>query len=93
MYLYLCIYNFIIINERIIVSISLSFSHLIEFDFCTYSCHSIMSAKHTLKFYYFDLRGRGEHIRQLLKLADVPFEDVVITSDQWPTYKSRKYLN
>ena len=49
-----------------------------------------MSAKHTLKFYYFDVRGRGEQIRQLLKLAAVPFEEVVIPFDQWPTFKSRK---
>ena len=51
-----------------------------------------MSAEHTIKFYYFGLRGRGEHIRQLLKLAAVQFEDVVIMIDQWPTFKSRKYL-
>ena len=40
-----------------------------------------------IKLYYFPVRGRAEYIRQILKLANVPFEDVQITLDQWPKFK------
>lgn len=45
-------------------------------------------ANHQLKLFYFaGIRGRGEHIRQILKFANVSFEEVQILSEQWPTFK------
>ncbi|GMR30770.1 hypothetical protein PMAYCL1PPCAC_00965 [Pristionchus mayeri] len=41
----------------------------------------------TIKLIYFDGRGRGESIRQLLKLAQVPFEDCRITFEEWIALK------
>ncbi|KAI1712186.1 putative glutathione S-transferase gst-36 [Ditylenchus destructor] len=41
----------------------------------------------SVKLYYFAGRGRAEHIRQLLKLANVKFEDVIIEQETWPTFK------
>lgn len=46
-----------------------------------------MAPKHDLKLYYFGLRGRGEAIRQLFKLANVVFEDFVVEFEQWPLLK------
>jgi len=46
-----------------------------------------MAPKHTIKLWYFGIRGRGEPIRMLLKLAGVEFEDVRIEMEQWPTLK------
>jgi len=46
-----------------------------------------MPPKHHLKLYYFGLRGRAEYIRQMLKLANIPFEDVIISGEQWPNFK------
>lgn len=42
---------------------------------------------HNYKFFYFPGRGRGEHIRQLLKLAGAQFEEVVVTQETWPGLK------
>jgi len=40
------------------------------------------------KFYYFDIRGRGESCRLALHLANVKFEEQRISfNDQWPTIK------
>jgi len=51
------------------------------------------SAQSPLKLYYFTgIRGRAEHIRQLFKLANVPFEEVPITFDTWPKYKAEMPL-
>ncbi|KAK0422473.1 hypothetical protein QR680_007593 [Steinernema hermaphroditum] len=41
----------------------------------------------TYKLYYFQGRGRAEHIRQIFKLAGKEFEDVVLTHESWPSYK------
>ncbi|WKX97382.1 hypothetical protein Q1695_013214 [Nippostrongylus brasiliensis] len=41
------------------------------------------------KFYYFPGRGLGEITRQLFALAGVEYEDIRITSEQWPEYKSK----
>lgn len=48
------------------------------------------SYRHTGKtvYYYFDLHGRGDIIRLLLHLADVPFEDKRLQAEEWlGTYK------
>uniref|UniRef100_A0A183UX38 Glutathione transferase n=1 Tax=Toxocara canis TaxID=6265 RepID=A0A183UX38_TOXCA len=37
--------------------------------------------------YYFTGRGRGEHIRHILRVAGVPFDDVILTPESWPQYK------
>ncbi|KAK0423122.1 hypothetical protein QR680_007983 [Steinernema hermaphroditum] len=39
------------------------------------------------KLYYFLGRGRGEHARQLFKLAVVEFEDVRLDANTWPPLK------
>ncbi|EFP04973.1 hypothetical protein GCK72_023471 [Caenorhabditis remanei] len=39
------------------------------------------------KFYYFDVRGRGEVIRLLFHLADEKFEDERFGMEQWASYK------
>lgn len=47
--------------------------------------------KHTGKtvFYYYDLHARGDVIRLLLHLTDVPFEDIRFTPEEWRSkYKS-----
>lgn len=41
-----------------------------------------------LKLYYFDLPGRAEMIRMLLKFVKAPFEDIRMTSDQWGKEKA-----
>ncbi|KAH7727998.1 CRE-GST-36 protein [Aphelenchoides avenae] len=47
---------------------------------------------HNYKFFYFPGRGRGEHIRQLLKLAGAQFEEVVVTQETWPGLKDEMPL-
>jgi glutathione S-transferase len=44
------------------------------------------------KLIYFPIRGRGEHIRQALKLAGVHFEDVHVSFDLWPQFKGEMPL-
>jgi len=43
---------------------------------------------HKLKLFYFNNRGRAEHIRQILKLVGAPFEDVRIDPERWPAFKT-----
>jgi glutathione S-transferase len=48
--------------------------------------------QHTLKLYYFGTRARGEHIRQTLKAAGVPFDDVILDREQWCPLKAEMPL-
>ncbi|CAC5415517.1 HPGDS [Mytilus coruscus] len=41
------------------------------------------------KLIYFACKGRGELVRLLLSIADQEFEDVRITEEAWPEYKSK----
>ncbi|XP_035827245.1 probable glutathione S-transferase 5 [Aplysia californica] len=54
-------------------------------------------ATHPYTFLYFDAMGRGEFIRLVFAAAEVPFEDIRFTHQQWPKYKKRNkiklYLN
>ncbi|GMT31219.1 hypothetical protein PFISCL1PPCAC_22516, partial [Pristionchus fissidentatus] len=53
---------------------------------------SIEDRMPTIKLIYFDGRGRGESIRHLLKLAQVPFVDVRISFEEWKTMKRGQTL-
>ncbi len=44
-------------------------------------------ANSPVKLWYFPVRGRAEPIRMLLKLCGVPFEDVKVDFEDWPTMK------
>ena len=44
------------------------------------------------KLTYFNLRGRAETIRMLFAAADVKFEDVRITFEEWPELKPSKSM-
>ena len=44
------------------------------------------------KFYYFDIRGLGETGRLILHYANVPFEDIRVSPDDWPTMKPSKFF-
>ncbi|GMS93293.1 hypothetical protein PENTCL1PPCAC_15468, partial [Pristionchus entomophagus] len=41
------------------------------------------------KLIYFQIRGRGEVARQLFYLTGVPFQDVRISMDEWPAFKTK----
>lgn len=43
------------------------------------------------KLYYFNNRGRAEHIRQIFALAKVPYEDIRLDFDTWRGIKEGKY--
>jgi len=40
------------------------------------------------KFYYFPVRARGEAIRLILHYKSIPFEDVRVSKEEWPSKKS-----
>ena len=42
------------------------------------------------KLLYFNIGGRGEVLRVVLRHAGVEFEDKIITFDEWPQYKSNR---
>uniref|UniRef100_A0A914H1N1 Glutathione transferase n=1 Tax=Globodera rostochiensis TaxID=31243 RepID=A0A914H1N1_GLORO len=54
--------------------------------------HSQMSAQQLKLYYFTGVRGRAEYIRQILKLANVPYEEVSITFDTWSKYKGEMPL-
>jgi len=45
-------------------------------------------ANNEIKLYYFNARGKGEVIRWMLKLGDIPFEDIRMTKEEWGKMKS-----
>ena len=46
------------------------------------------------KLLYFNIGGRGEVLRVVLRHAGVEFEDKIITFDEWPQYKNnRRFTN
>lgn len=53
---------------------------------CTSSKISIMP-EHSMKLYYFPMRGRGETSRLLFAYGGKKFEDVRIPVEQWPAMK------
>ena len=48
---------------------------------------STSAATPVVKLVYFDLQGRGELIRTLLKCGDIQFEDVRFGFEDWPKHK------
>ena len=42
------------------------------------------------KLYYFEAKGRAEVIRMMFAVANVDFEDIRLTLDQWNEFKARK---
>ena len=44
------------------------------------------------KFYYFDLRGRGEAIRLCFAAGGIPYEDVRMTREEFIENKASKYF-
>ncbi|RYH27237.1 hypothetical protein EON65_13720 [archaeon] len=47
---------------------------------------------HPLTLYYFPLRARGEAIRMILNYGGIPFNDVVISMEEWKGIKQRGEL-
>ena len=48
---------------------------------------STFAATPEVKLVYFDLQGRGELIRILLKCGDIQFEDFRFGFEDWPKHK------
>ena len=48
---------------------------------------STSAATPKVKLVYFDLQGRGELIRILLKVGDIQFEDFRFGFEDWPKHK------
>uniref|UniRef100_A0A1I7W9H2 glutathione transferase n=1 Tax=Heterorhabditis bacteriophora TaxID=37862 RepID=A0A1I7W9H2_HETBA len=42
------------------------------------------------KLYYFPVRGKGEAIRQIFKLAGEEFEEQTVSMEEWPQLKPGK---
>ena len=40
-----------------------------------------------VKFYYFDVYGKGECIRMALTKAKVPYEETIMAGDSWKEMK------
>ncbi|GMS82690.1 hypothetical protein PENTCL1PPCAC_4865, partial [Pristionchus entomophagus] len=65
------------------------------FSFSSQKSHhfSRLSAMSVYKLFYFDIRGRGEVVRQTLALAGIPFEDIRLPrpadGPQWAEFKSK----
>lgn len=51
-----------------------------------------MTNSSTYKLYYFPLRGTAEASRMILNYAGMPFEDIRITNEAWPSWKSSWFL-
>ena len=48
---------------------------------------SASAATPEVKLVYFDLQGRGELIRALLRCGDIQFEDFRFGFEDWPRHK------
>lgn len=46
----------------------------------------------SIKLTYFNLRGGGEVIRYLLMYGGIDFEDIRVTSEDWPKIKPSMYI-
>jgi glutathione S-transferase len=42
-----------------------------------------------LKLYYFDVRNLAEMTRLVLHYADIPFEDIRVSMEEWPSLKPK----
>ena len=49
-----------------------------------------MSSNHSYKLYYFQARGAAEALRIIFALKGVEYEDIRISSDEWPSKKGGK---
>jgi len=46
--------------------------------------------KDKVRLVYFNGRGRGEPIRIILSIGNVPYDDEIVTFEEWPTIKPSK---
>lgn len=44
-----------------------------------------------IKLYYFDMRGRAEVLRLIMAQAQIKYEDIRFTREDWPKYKPSEY--
>eukprot|EP00804_Cyclotella_cryptica_P030902 CCRYP_019751-RA/>CCRYP_019751-RA protein AED:0.03 eAED:0.03 QI:217/1/1/1/1/1/2/180/274 len=51
------------------------------------SAHSLLTGSTPLKLEYFNIEGVAEPVRLALSVASIPFDDVRIPFDQWPSKK------
>ncbi|KAI6171069.1 Glutathione S-transferase protein [Aphelenchoides bicaudatus] len=54
-----------------------------------YASTMMLAPSANYKIYYFPLRNTAEASRMILAYAGVPFEDIRITANEWPKWKSK----